>query len=166
MLRVRPDARLEAFDDTTYPRRVAASTTFAFEAGETWPRPLSARETVAVETPASFATSSMPAMRSSSRLRRFDPPVFAGSVPGRAESGRILSPGARAAVPGAATTRSRRGRRGGGDAVGDAVGEASQSRRAARIIGAARRRAIVKDCLGSLTGGGLPTVRRLKGTLA
>ena len=121
MLRVRPDARLEAFDDTTYPRRVAASTTFAFEAGETWPRPLSARETVAVETPASFATSSMPAMRSSSRLRQVDPPVVAGSVPGLAESGRILSPGAPAA-----------GSRRVGDVVGGGLGEASATRSATR----------------------------------
>jgi len=105
----------------------------------------------------------MPAMRSSSRLRRFDPPVVARSVPGRAESGRILSPGSRAAAPrrvGGAVGD------GVGDTVGDTVGEVAQSRRAARIIGAARGRAIVKDCLGSLTGGGLPIVRRLKGTLA
>src|SRR5215207_1293448 len=62
MFRVRPEARLEAFDDTTYPSRAAASSTFAFDTGETCPRPLSARETVAVDTPASFATSSMPAI--------------------------------------------------------------------------------------------------------
>ena len=91
MLRVRPDARLDAFDDTTYPRRAAASTTFAFDAGETCPRPLSARETVAVETPASFATSSMPAMCSSFPVAE-DPPVVAASIPGLTESGRILSP--------------------------------------------------------------------------
>ena len=90
MLRVRPDARLDAFEDTTYPSRAAASATFAFDAGETWPRPLSARETVAVETPASFATSSMPAMCSLSGSDRsrsmrsqatFDPTVRRGQVP-------------------------------------------------------------------------------------
>src|SRR6478609_6152702 len=59
MLRVRPEARLEAEADTTYPRLLAASSTFAFAPAETCPRPLSARETVAVETPAARATSSM-----------------------------------------------------------------------------------------------------------
>src|SRR3954454_14416016 len=60
MLRVRTDARLEASDETTYARSEAAWTTRARVLSETGPLPLSARETVAVETPARRATSSMP----------------------------------------------------------------------------------------------------------
>src|SRR6218665_217295 len=63
MLRVRPDARLDAREETTYPRADAASCTRRRADSETCPRPLSARDTVAVETPASRATSSMLAMR-------------------------------------------------------------------------------------------------------
>src|SRR6478736_2686635 len=59
MLRVRPEARLDADAETTYPRLFAAASPFALAPAETWPRPLSARETVAVETPAARATSSM-----------------------------------------------------------------------------------------------------------
>src|SRR5690606_26114690 len=57
--RVRPDARLDARDETTYPRLSAARFTRSRDADDTCPRPLNARDTVAVETPASFATSSM-----------------------------------------------------------------------------------------------------------
>src|SRR5918993_4488538 len=59
MLRVRPEARLDAEEETTYPRDFAADSTRARVAAETCPRPLRARETVAVETPAKRATSSM-----------------------------------------------------------------------------------------------------------
>src|SRR5690554_1354695 len=53
---VRPVARLEAFDETTYSSSSAAARTFSRVAADTCPLPLSARETVAVETPASSAT--------------------------------------------------------------------------------------------------------------
>src|SRR5438128_42809 len=59
---VRPVARLEAFEETTYSSSRAAACTRCRVASETWPLPLSARETVAVETPASWATSLIPGM--------------------------------------------------------------------------------------------------------
>src|SRR5690554_5641585 len=65
MFLVRPDARLDARDETTYPSVSAAMRTRSLEAAETFPRPLSARDTVAVETPARRATSSMLTMRTS-----------------------------------------------------------------------------------------------------
>src|SRR5689334_17938247 len=60
MLRVRPEARLDASEETTYPSSDAAWTTRARVRSETGPLPLRARETVAVETPARRATSSIP----------------------------------------------------------------------------------------------------------
>ena len=59
---VRPVARLEAFEETTYSSSSAAACTRWRVASDTWPLPLSARETVAVETPASWATSLIPGM--------------------------------------------------------------------------------------------------------
>jgi hypothetical protein len=50
---VRPVARLDAFEDTTYSSSSAAACTRCRVASETCPLPLRARDTVAVETPAS-----------------------------------------------------------------------------------------------------------------
>src|SRR5665809_134468 len=57
---VRPVARLDAFDETTYSSSSAAASTFSRVAEETWPFPLNARETVAVDPPATAATSLIP----------------------------------------------------------------------------------------------------------
>src|SRR5690554_2730835 len=55
-LRVRPEAKLDALADTTYPSSRAAASTRARVAGDTEGLPDRARETVAVDTPARSAT--------------------------------------------------------------------------------------------------------------
>src|SRR5664279_3035243 len=57
---VRPVARPDALEDTTYSSSRAAARTRCLVASETWPLPLRARDTVAVDTPASWATSLIP----------------------------------------------------------------------------------------------------------
>src|SRR5690606_36558350 len=60
--RVRPDARLAADGDATYPSASAAARTRSRVEEVTLGSPRSARDTVAVETPAARATSSIPAV--------------------------------------------------------------------------------------------------------
>ena len=60
MALVRPVVRAAADGDATYPRVAAACSTFCLVDADTPGRPRSARETVAGETPASAATSTMP----------------------------------------------------------------------------------------------------------
>src|SRR6478609_7903484 len=73
MVRVRPVASDDADGDGTYPSRAASAWTRRRVASETFGRPRRARETVAVDTPAALATSSMPATRGDS------PPCPGGS---------------------------------------------------------------------------------------
>jgi hypothetical protein len=56
---VRPEASPDAAEEGTYPRLSASRSTRERVTGETPGSPLSARETVAVETPSDLATSSM-----------------------------------------------------------------------------------------------------------
>ena len=60
MASVRPLASPDALDDATYPSSSAARRTAARVLSDTFGRPRSARETVAVDTPVARATSSMP----------------------------------------------------------------------------------------------------------
>ncbi len=61
IVRVRPVARDDADGVGTYPSRAASASTRRRVASETFGRPRRARETVAVDTPAAWATSSIPA---------------------------------------------------------------------------------------------------------
>jgi len=59
MASVRPVERLAAMGEATYPIVAAACTTRSRVSADTYPRPVSAREAVAFETPARAATSLM-----------------------------------------------------------------------------------------------------------
>src|SRR3954454_12154752 len=74
---VRPEARLDAVGDATYCSSAAASSTRCRVAALTIGRPRRARETVAVDTPAACATSSIRLIAQTSRRSRSGSPLQA-----------------------------------------------------------------------------------------